>query len=81
MERVFTFFNYYFELALIIFIINTLIATAKGISFVEAIRHEAIRNGLPEADTKKNSVWQNGIYALVAWPVGLWRAIKQFINF
>jgi hypothetical protein len=80
MDHVFQFFNWYCEIGAVVLVINVLTDKGEGAFFADAINQSANRHGLPEEVTSKYAVWQNGIYALVLWPVGLWRAVNQFFK-
>jgi hypothetical protein len=80
MDRVAEFVHWYCEIGAVVLALNVLIAIGEGTPFVDAINQSAVRNGLSEEVTSKYAVWQNGIYALVLWPVGLWLALKRIFK-
>jgi hypothetical protein len=80
MDRIIDGINWYVEIGAVLLAISVLTAIAERIPFTLAVRQEAIRHGLKEQAAITNSVWSNAVYALVFWPVGLWRILKQLFR-
>lgn len=73
--------TWYMTLGPLLLVVSVLINMyAYHLAVSEAIEMESIRCGLAVEHAKENSAWQNGIYALIAWPISVWKIVSDLIS-
>ena len=78
MEALFYFVSLYFRVGLPIIALNLLINFLSSHSFTEAIYKETIRSGLPGTAARRN-IYRSIVQVVVAWPIGLWTALRELL--